>query len=186
MEYQDHAHGREQEREIALEKRLASLEAIVHETDRRHQEGMASQAKLVDAALAAAKEAVVKAEVATEKRFEGVNEFRSSLSDLTATMMSRTEANARTDALSARIEQVQSTAQTARQQMNDALTNKIDQTERTLTASIASLQKWADQTLGSAAGSKNQWMYLAAGLGLIATMLGILSTVVLLSEKIPR
>lgn len=186
MEYQNHAHDREQEREIALEKRLASLEAIVHETDRRHQEGMAAQAKAVDAALAAAKEAVVKAETATEKRFEGVNEFRSSLSDLTATMMSRAEANARIDALAARIEQVQTTAAGARQQLNESLTNKIEQSERTLLASISVLQKWSDQTLGSAAGSKNQWVYLAAGLGLIATMLGILSAVVLLVEKTPR
>jgi hypothetical protein len=47
----------------------------------------------VAAALQAAKEAVNKAEIATEKRFDAVNEFRSSLTDLTRTMMPRTEAD---------------------------------------------------------------------------------------------
>ncbi len=44
------------------------------------------------AALAAADKAVGKAEIATEKRFEGVNELRGALSDQAATLMSRSEA----------------------------------------------------------------------------------------------
>lgn len=41
--------------------------------------------------FALAKEAVTKAEVATEKRFEGVNEFRSQLGDQARTFMPRAE-----------------------------------------------------------------------------------------------
>jgi len=47
--------------------------------------------KAVQAALLAAKEAVTKAEVATEKRFDGVNEFRAQLADQAATFMPRAE-----------------------------------------------------------------------------------------------
>jgi hypothetical protein len=43
-------------------------------------------------ALAAADKAVTKAEIATEKRFEGVNEFRQTLADQAARLMPREEA----------------------------------------------------------------------------------------------
>jgi len=51
-----------------------------------------AQGKAVDAALAAAKEAVTKAEIASEKRFESINEFRGTLADQQRTLMPRTEA----------------------------------------------------------------------------------------------
>lgn len=58
-----------------------------------------SQEKAVAAALAAAKEAVTKAEVAADKRFDGVNEFRQTLSDQTNTFIPRAEYNAQHKAL---------------------------------------------------------------------------------------
>lgn len=51
----------------------------------------ADDQKAVQAALQAAKEAVLKAEVATEKRFASVNEFRGQLADQTNTLMPRQE-----------------------------------------------------------------------------------------------
>lgn len=56
------------------------------------------QDKAVQAALIAAKEAVIKAETASEKRFESVNEFRGQLADQTATLMPRAEVNTKFDA----------------------------------------------------------------------------------------
>lgn len=53
----------------------------------------------VQAALLAAKEAVLKAENATEKRFESVNEFRKQLADQTNTFLARPEYNANHKAL---------------------------------------------------------------------------------------
>lgn len=53
--------------------------------------GLSGQKIAVDAALAAADRAVTKAELATEKRFEGVNEFRSTLSDQQRTLIPRAE-----------------------------------------------------------------------------------------------
>ncbi len=47
--------------------------------------------KAIQAALASAEKAVGKAETASEKRFDSVNEFRAQLSDQAATLMTRTE-----------------------------------------------------------------------------------------------
>lgn len=77
------------------------------ELDKRYEQRFEAQEKAVISALHAAKEAVSKAEVATEKRFEGVNEFRSSLSDLTATMMPRAESTARWSALAERVDKME-------------------------------------------------------------------------------
>jgi uncharacterized membrane protein len=57
----------------------------------------------VDAALSAAKEAVAKAETASEKRFDGVNEFRLTLSDQQRTLMPRAEAELRMNSLADQI-----------------------------------------------------------------------------------
>lgn len=62
----------------------------------------------VDAALSAAKEAVAKAEAASEKRFEGVNEFRATLSDQQRTLMPRSEAEIRMAAIEKQVEQLSS------------------------------------------------------------------------------
>jgi len=61
------------------------------------------QDKAVQAALLAAKEAVLKAETASEKRFESVNEFRGQLADQTATLIPRAEADTRFNALAEKI-----------------------------------------------------------------------------------
>lgn len=75
---------------------------------------MAERDKQVAIALAAADRAVVKAEAAAEKRFEGVNEFRATLSDQAARLMPREEAVTRMDSLRERL---------------DALTLRITTTE---------------------------------------------------------
>jgi hypothetical protein len=62
-----------------------------------------SQAERAALALAAADKAIAKGEVATEKRFESVNEFRQTLSDQTKTFISRVEFEALRDTNAARI-----------------------------------------------------------------------------------
>lgn len=49
----------------------------------------------MQAAFSAAKEAVLKAEAASEKRFEGVNEFRKTLSDQAGTFATKAETEAK-------------------------------------------------------------------------------------------
>lgn len=72
------------------------------------------QDKAVQAALLAAKEAVIKAEVATEKRFEATNEFRGQLADQTATLLPRSEYDSNHKALEDKI---------------DALTDRMNRNE---------------------------------------------------------
>lgn len=52
---------------------------------------LTAQKLAVDTALSAADRAVLKSEVAAEKRFESVNEFRASLADQQRTLMPRSE-----------------------------------------------------------------------------------------------
>lgn len=74
------------------------------------QSALIAQQEARMAALASAKEAVAKAEAASEKRFEGVNEFRAQLSDQAATFISRVEYSAlveRVRELAARIDKTE-------------------------------------------------------------------------------
>lgn len=63
--------------------------------------------KAINAALLASEKAVLKAENASEKRFEAVNEFRSSLNDMVAMMMPRTECDTRFTAQSEKMDLIQ-------------------------------------------------------------------------------
>ncbi len=58
------------------------------------QTALTAQKLAVDTALGAADRAVAKAETATDKRFESVNEFRATLSDLQSAFIPRLEAMA--------------------------------------------------------------------------------------------
>ena len=75
----------------ALEKEINNVRGLINEADRRYSERFLGQEKAVESALQSAKDAVTKAELATEKRFESVNEFRKTLADQTNTLMSRNE-----------------------------------------------------------------------------------------------
>lgn len=71
------------------------LAAIMAERERANNQRFEAQEKAVASALSAAKEAVSKAETAAEKRFDSVNEFRSTLKDQQLTLISRNEADIR-------------------------------------------------------------------------------------------
>jgi len=61
----------------------------------------------IDIRLEAIDKAVTKAEAATEKRFEGVNEFRNTLADQQRTFMPRAEAESQYNSLSERISAIE-------------------------------------------------------------------------------
>jgi hypothetical protein len=79
------------------------LECVISAHDRRYEQRFRDQGAAGESALNAAKEAVLKAEHASEKRFEGVNEFRAALSDQQRTLMPRAEAELRMAANEAQI-----------------------------------------------------------------------------------
>lgn len=63
-----------------------------------------TQKEAVNAALAAAQKAVDKAEAASERRFESVNEFRATLSDQARLLMPRLEAEQQFKTMSEKID----------------------------------------------------------------------------------
>ena len=79
------------------------FEAILAEKDRSYKQRFKAQEKAVHAALTAAKEAVSKAEIAAEKRFDSVNEFRRTLADQTSTFIPRPEYTQRLNSIDEKI-----------------------------------------------------------------------------------
>lgn len=101
--------------EWTVDTLCAHLVAIIAANDKRYEQrftdsktavdaALNAAKTAVDAALSAAKEAVQKAEGASEKRFEGVNEFRATLADQQRTLMPRSEAELRMRALELQVD----------------------------------------------------------------------------------
>jgi hypothetical protein len=65
---------------------------------------IAAQQQAVEAALASASLAVAKAEAASDKRFDSVNEFRAQLDDQTRTLMPRLEVEAQLSTLKEKVD----------------------------------------------------------------------------------
>ena len=72
---------------------LQHVLSLVGSNDHRYEQRFIDQERAVTMALAAAKEAVIKAEQAAEKRFDAVNEFRATLADQQRTLMPRAESD---------------------------------------------------------------------------------------------
>jgi hypothetical protein len=96
---------------------LEHVMAQIASNDRRYEErfaasqkalelGLAGTKSEINAALVAADRAVQKAEAASEKRFEGVNEFRSTLSDQQRTLIPRQEVDVLVRGLDEKIAQL--------------------------------------------------------------------------------
>lgn len=81
--------------EWTLRSTREHLLALIAELDRRNVQQFEAQEKAVAAALAAADRAVAKAELASERRFDSVNEFRATLSDQASRFVTRDEIDAR-------------------------------------------------------------------------------------------
>jgi len=113
---------------------------------------LTAQKLAVDTALGAADRAVTKAEVAAEKRFDSVNEFRGLVADQQRTLMPRAESELLFKQLNEKIDT-----------LNSTLTGKIDTNTQALLVSGA--QK---------AGLKDGWAYLIGGIGLIGGIVGVL------------
>jgi len=87
--------------DTALQHVLSLIGANDHRYEQRFNDldaamnkGFERQKETVNVALQAADRAVTKAELAAEKRFESVNEFRNTLADQQRTLVSRTEVDA--------------------------------------------------------------------------------------------
>lgn len=89
---------------------LDYIERLLSEMNLRYQQRFTAQETATTAALAAAEKATAKAEIAAEKRFDSVNEFRAAYQDLIAAQMPRAEAEARLAAMDGAIDQLRANA----------------------------------------------------------------------------
>lgn len=94
-------------RVVAIEAGLKALRQVLDERDERYKQRALSQDKAVSAALETSEKAIIKAESATERRFEGVNEFRATLADQAANLMPRSEYTVQHQALVEKVNQLQ-------------------------------------------------------------------------------
>jgi hypothetical protein len=132
------------------------LVMVIDANNKRYEERFQSAQKAVDAALAAADRAVIKAETAAEKRFEGVNEFRNTLGDQQRNLIPRSEVD------------VLMRGQTDRTNaLAGALTDKID-----------ALEKQVEHLVSERAGIKGGYGYAVGVAGLVLTLGSIIALAV--------
>jgi len=111
-----------EERDRRYVERFEALEKLAEERDRRYEDRFTAMDEKTGLALNSSKEAVIKAEAATEKRFDSVNEFRGSLKDQAATLLPRIEAETRFKALEDKLEEVKNNRQaTARYSLDKVI-----------------------------------------------------------------
>ncbi len=89
---------------VLMDERRSFFVMLMAEHSKRYDLRFESAEKAVSQALTAAKEAVAKAETASEKRFDSVNEFRNTLKDQQSTLMPRIEADNRFKAVEEKID----------------------------------------------------------------------------------
>jgi uncharacterized coiled-coil protein SlyX len=80
------------------------LTALISAAEHRSDERFEAMRATIESAFTSAQIAIDKAEAATEKRFEGVNEFRAALSDQASSFVTRQTLNALVAKLEAQIE----------------------------------------------------------------------------------
>lgn len=111
-----------------------------------------SQKEAISAALSSADKAVLKAEMASEKRFESVNEFRATLSDQQRDMATKSECDLRFKAVEDRLTESMKT----RQAQIDAVGIRINE-----------LSEGMRENKGKSAGASWLWGLIVGGLGLL-------------------
>ena len=121
-----------------------------------------AQKTSVDAALVAADRAVAKADIANEKRFDAVNEFRGQLNDQAKTFMPRTE----TTALIKSIDDKVSLSHINFDAKLEGLRTSFEKSMDSLGKDISGLRESRSESSGSKAGGKELWGYLVAIAGI--------------------
>jgi hypothetical protein len=89
-----------------LELRMVSQREIMDERDQRYMERFRAMDEKTSLALSASEKAVGKAEMATEKRFDSVNEFRAQLKDQASTLMPREESTVKFAGVESKIDEL--------------------------------------------------------------------------------
>ena len=145
--------------------------AIINEHDRQYQQRFEAQEKALAAALSSAKEAVDKANAASEKRFDSVNEFRNSLKDQAAAFLPRPEYAASQKQVADQISAILS-SQVPRSEHETRWQAEVTQFKN-IQDRIEQLSQRAYTISGQSEGSAWLWGIIAGGIGLAAAMITV-------------
>jgi hypothetical protein len=137
-----------------------------------------AQDKLTQAALNAADRAVVKAETATEKRFEAVNEFRQTLSDQASLYVTRKEIEQAIKTITDKVEHNTAAIATmmSREEVDARLSAQSMQTQILKQGNadkIADLTAHVNRTEGKGSGMDKMWAIVVGIIGLIGILFSI-------------
>ena len=103
-----------------MNERFSSSEKLIAANDRRYQERFISMDDKTSLALAGSEKAVNKAEAATEKRFDAVNEFRGTLRDQATTLFPRAEAETKFKSLGDKMDDLKNEIASLRESRSQA------------------------------------------------------------------
>lgn len=190
-----------EEREKTAQALATNLARAIEEGDERLREHIASQYRQIQDALESAEklevariaavlertnlisessaEAIRKAEASTERRFEGVNEFRAQLAEQATKFMPRETADTRFAALQDALDQRAGTnaakIETLQQRLDQTL--PALHTVETTAERVAELNKRFDQSVGHLAGVKGTIAAAAAGLTIVIAIVIFLANI---------
>jgi hypothetical protein len=133
---------------------------IIAGNDKRYEQQFADEKEAVNAALLSAQQAVTKAEMAAEKRFESVNEFRGQMNDQSKTFMPRGEADGAIKSLNERVSGFMPRAE-------------VDGQIKALNDKVLDLASRVNVEQGQSAGSSATWAYILLALGGLGAVFGI-------------
>jgi hypothetical protein len=144
----------------AVDARQTSAEREFHEhlDQYRHE---------VDFAFQASDRAITKAETATEKRFEGVNEFRAQLTEQAATFMPRAEAEGSIARNAERIRDI------SEQNATFVRRAEIEPAREQMNTRIAELAARLDRMEGRGAGLASGWGYILGGIAALSAVVAL-------------
>jgi hypothetical protein len=132
-------------RELASE--FDGFKELMIERDRRYEQRFEAMEQKTSLALTSSEKAVAKAEIATEKRFDSVNEFRATLSDQAANLLPRREADTKFSSYEDKLEDMKK--------------------------EIAGLRESRSGTAGTGEGLKAMWGYVAGVAGFVLVLISI-------------
>jgi hypothetical protein len=112
-----------------FERWLVDMERFYEERDKRYGERFLAQDEKTTLALTASKEAIGKAETATEKRFDAVNEFREQQKDIIAEFPRRVEVDSKFTNYDEKIDDIKKDIASLRESRSEGYGGKLSNRE---------------------------------------------------------
>jgi vacuolar-type H+-ATPase subunit I/STV1 len=150
---------------------IRRVDEKINLNDIKYQIQFADSKEAVTAALTATKEAINKADQANEKRFDAVNEFRSTLSDQQTKLMTRTEYESAHGAITEKIDGVtdrinRTEGASGVYVTHNDLTIALDKLQQNIEITLRPVVTFMNNQTGKTEGVSSSW-------AIIATIIGI-------------